>query len=98
MFDHAWMYTVTYQLFWPIQEDGRLVIGAPGSYLWRGVGFVYDGINEALPVSPRPPNSDSYGYDGMGVTQARITSSTNLGMYVVCYMRVAVESMSTDAN
>jgi hypothetical protein len=57
-------------------EEGQLVIGAPGSYLWKGAGFVYDGSDPRVPVSVE--FSNSFGYIGMGVTQARISSSSTL--------------------
>ena len=71
---------LSYLLVWAIQEDGSLIMGAPGSYLWKGAGFVFDGMNERIPVTRE--FGSGFGYIGMGVTQARIRSSTVLGVYL----------------
>ena len=71
----------SYLLVWAIQEDGSLIMGAPGSYLWKGAGFVFDGTNERIPVTT--DSGSSFGYIGMGVTQARIRSPSILGVYIL---------------
>nr|WEL12720.1 integrin alpha 5 [Halisarca dujardinii] len=57
-------------------DDGSLIIGAPGSYLWKGAGFVYNGTSPVMSVTPE--FSNTFGYIGMGTTQARITSRDTL--------------------
>ena len=59
-----------------LQSNGNLVIGAPGTYLWRGANFVYNGSG----IIPSTKDTlSNFGYSGMSVRQARVSSPSKLG-------------------
>lgn len=60
-----------------LQSNGNLIISAPGTFLWRGANFVHNG-SSILP-NTRDNQMNNFGYSGMSVRQARVSSPDKLG-------------------